>query len=233
MLSLQDAADPGTQSWILAQASDTSTAVAPRRQHSSGDRRASSMFKSTPARASLSTVPDPVAVSSTQDATGAALEPGAGLDHGPMSRQADFRANVSVRLLAMAQADPCIDPMLLERSQEIWAAVQAVDSVALDSWHYSMLDLEPPGLIAAVCAIFLKLGLAEAAGSGQAGAEGRARQHTWDSARPVPAEEPAAAVMAGGPCVPLEVLWHLLDEVRRRGCEVGGRPMASPAQTCM
>ena len=133
-----------------------------------------------------------------------------------MSRQADFRASVSVRLLALAQADPCIDPMLLERSQEIWAAVQAVDSAALDSWHFDMLDLEPQGLIAAVCAIFVKLGLAEAAGSRQVGAEGREGQRTQDSTRPAPAEEPAAAVAAGGLCVPLEVLWPFLEEVRQQ-----------------
>ena len=186
------------------------------------DRRASSIFKLAPARASLSSVPEPLAAGSTQDVAEAALEPGAGLDYGPMSRQADFRASVSVRLLAMAQADPCIDPMLLERSQEIWAAVQAVDGTALDSWHYNMLDLDPQGLIAAVCAIFVKLGLAEAAGSGQLGAGGRNRQQTWDSARPVPAEEPAAAVAPDGPCVPLEVLWQFLEEVRQREDEMLG-----------
>ena len=209
--------------------------MGPRRQQSNGDRRASSIFKSAPARDSLLSVPEPLAASSTQDATEAVLEPGAGLGYGPMSRQADFRASVSVRLLAMAQADPCIDPMLLERSQEIWAAVQAVDSADLDSWHYNMLDLEPQGLIAAVCAIFVKLGLAEAAGSGQAGAEGRAGQQTQDSARSVPAEEPAAAAAtaAAGPCVPLEVLWHFLEEVRWPGGDTGASSSAYHAQTCM
>ena len=206
--------------------------MGPRRQQSNGDRRASSIFRGAPARASLSSVLEPLAASSTQDATVAMLEPGAGLDYGPMSRQADLRANVSVRLLAMAQADPCIDSVLLERSQEIWAAVQAVDGAALDSWHYSMLDLEPQGLIAAVCKIFVKLGLAEAAGSRQEGAEGREGQQTRDSAGPVSAEGPAAAGAADGPCVPLEVLWHFLEEVGRLGGEVGAS--ASPAQTwCM